>query len=152
MMRYVIDTNIFIDFFAHRKPYEDSARKLLLLGALREFSLWVSSSQITDIFFMLTTGPQRMNREQAKTALRMLRKQSRVCSLAEADVDAALDSTWDDFEDACVYQCALKLKADAIITRNQKDFEKSSIKVFDCDQLFAYLAEEKGLTYEEIPW
>lgn len=39
-----------------------------------------------------------------------------------------------------------------IITRNQKDFEKSSIKVFDCDELFAYLAEEKGLTYEEIPW
>lgn len=33
-----------------------------------------------------------------------------------------------------------------------KDFEKSSIKVFDCDELFAYLAEEKGLVYEEIPW
>ena len=37
-------------------------------------------------------------------------------------------------------------------TRNQKDFEKSLIKVFDCDELFAYLAEEKGLTYEEMPW
>ena len=39
-----------------------------------------------------------------------------------------------------------------IVTRNQKDFEKSLIKVFDCDELFAYLAEEKGLTYEEMPW
>jgi len=45
-----------------------------------------------------------------------------------------------------------KLEADAIVTRNQKDFEKSLIKVFDCDELFAYLAEEKGLVYEEIPW
>ena len=42
----------------------------------------------------------------------------------------------------CVYQYALKLEADAIVTR----------KVFDCDELFAYLAEEKGLTYEEMPW
>ena len=33
-----------------------------------------------------------------------------------------------------------------------KGFEKSTIKVFDCDELFAYLAEEKGFTYEEIPW
>ena len=54
--------------------------------------------------------------------------------------------------DACVYQCALKLKADAIITRNRKDFEKSSIRVLDCEELFDYLAEEKGLVYEEIPF
>ena len=52
----------------------------------------------------------------------------------------------------CVYQYALKLEVDAIVTRNQKDFEKSHIKVFDRDELFAYLAEEKGLTYEEMPW
>ena len=43
-----------------------------------------------------------------------------------------------------MYQYALKLEADAIVTRNQKDFEKSLIKVFDCDELFAYLAEEKA--------
>ena len=40
----------------------------------------------------------------------------------------------------CVYQYALKLEVDAIVTRNQKDFEKSLIKVFDRDELFAYLA------------
>ena len=75
----------------------------------------------------------------------------RVYSLTEADVDAALDSAWDDFEDACVYQCARKIKADAIITRNQKDFARSSIRVFDCDELFAYLEKEKGLVYDFIP-
>ena len=51
-----------------------------------------------------------------------------------------------------MYQYALKLEVDAIVTRNQKDFEKSLIKVFDRDELFAYLVEEKGLTYEEMPW
>ncbi|MEG0303111.1 MAG: PIN domain-containing protein [Gordonibacter sp.] len=151
-MKYLIDTNIIIDYFARRKQFEYAAKKLLLLGALGEFSLWVSSSQVTDIFFMLTTGPDRMSCDQAKSALRILRRQARVCSLTESDVDAALDSTWNDFEDACAYQCALRLKVDAIITRNQKDFQKSSLKVFDCDQLFAYLEEEKGLTYEEIPF
>lgn len=46
---------------------------------------------------------------------------------------------------------ALKVKADAIVTRNQEDFEKSSIKVFDCTGLFAYLEEEKGLVYDFVP-
>lgn len=87
-----------------------------------------------------------------KKVIRRARSFLHVCSLTEADVDAALDSAWNDFEDACVYQCSLRLKADAIITRNKRGFEKSSIKVFDCDELFAYLAEEKGLTYDEIPW
>ena len=51
-----------------------------------------------------------------------------------------------------MYQYALKLEVYAIVTRNQKDCEKALSKVFDCDELFAYLAEEKGLTYEEMPW
>lgn len=151
-MRVLVDTDIVIDHLAHRKPFEDAAKKLFLLGAMGEFDLRIGASQVTDIFFLLTSGPEKMSFDEGKLALRRLREHVRVCSLSEADVDAALDSTWDDFEDACVYQCACKLKADAIITRNQRDFEKSSIKVFDCDELFAYLAEEKGLTYEEIPW
>lgn len=151
-MRLLVDTNIVIDRLAHRKPFEDAAKKLFLLGALGEFDLCIGASQVTDIFFLLTSGPEKMSFDEGKLALRRLREYVRVCSLNEADVDAALDSAWNDFEDACVYQCALKIKADAIVTRNQQDFEKSSIKVLDCDELFAYLAEEKGLTYDEIPW
>ena len=89
---------------------------------------------------------------QLKRDLKKLRQGVRICGVNEVEFDAALDSSWSDLEGSCVHQCALKLKADAIIARNQKDFEKSSIKVFDCDELFAYLAEEKGLVYEEIPW
>ena len=37
-------------------------------------------------------------------------------------------------------------QADAIITRNKRDFERSSINVFDCDELFAYLKQEKNST------
>lgn len=42
--------------------------------------------------------------------------------------------------------------ADAIVTRNRRDFGKSSIKAFGCDELFAYLVEEEGLVCDEIPW
>lgn len=68
----------------------------------------------------------------------------------EAEFDQALDSPWLDAEDACIHLCALKIKADAIITSNKKDFERSSIKVFDCDGLFAYLKQEKNLDYSFV--
>lgn len=151
-MRIVIDTNIAVDFYAHRVLFDGMARRLLLLCGLHEFDAWFGSSQMTDLFYILTSKTAGMSASEAKRSLRALMRSVQVAPLAQADIEAALDSSWDDFEDACVYQTALKLKADAIITRNGKDFERSSIKVFDCDGLFAYLKEEKGIVYDEIPW
>ncbi len=124
----------------------------MTLGFLREFELWMSSSQFADAYYLLSDGGKPSLADDVKGKLKGVREAVRACSLNEADIDAALDSTWDDFEDACVYQCARKLKADAIVTRNQKDFGKSSINVFDCDQLFAYLEEERKLTYDFLPF
>lgn len=150
-MRLMLDSNIIIDYLKTREPFCESARMLLLLGRLGEFQLWMSTAQINDIFYISTEGGKLSLAPGIGHSLKKLRRGVRACSLSEAQLDAALDSTWADLEDACVYQCALEIKADAIITRNQKDFEKSSIRVFDCDQFFEYLAKEKGLTYEMIP-
>ena len=151
-MRLMLDSSIVIDYLKTRDPFYAGARKLILLGFLAEHELWFSSAQANDVFYTLTGGGKPSLAVQLKRDLKELRRGVRICGVNEVEFDTALDSSWVDLEDACVYQCALKLKADAIITRNQKDFDKSSIKVFDCDELFAYLAEEKGLTYEEIPW
>lgn len=59
---------------------------------------------------------------------------------------------WPDFEDACLYQCAKKLRVCAIITRSQADFERSSIPIYDCAELFVRLKDAHGLVYEEIEW
>lgn len=149
-MRLLVDTNVLIDYIQDRKPFSDSALKLVMLGAFGEVELWMSSSQVTDSFYILSEGGRCSLAEDAKQALKEIRKVVRVGSVGEADIDAVLDSPWDDVEDACVHQCALKIKADAIITRNLEDFRRSSVKVFDCEGLFTYLKEEKGLEYEYL--
>ncbi|NHM13973.1 type II toxin-antitoxin system VapC family toxin [Xiamenia xianingshaonis] len=149
-MRLFLDTNVVLDFLDARPTFDDATRLLMMLGYLREFEVWMSASQTTDLFYVLSNGGRASQAEEAKRSIRQARRFIRVCSLTEADVDEALDSSWTDFEDACVYQCALRLKADAIITRNQKDFAKSSIKVFGAAGLFAYLEQEKGLAYDYI--
>ena len=74
----------------------------------------------------------------------------RICSVGEREIDEVAVSAWEDPEDALVHQAALSVKADAIVTRNQEDFRRSSIRVFDCDELFSYLEEREGFAYDEV--
>lgn len=61
-----------------------------------------------------------------------------------------LASVWDDPEDALIYECALSLKADAIISRNAADFQKGVIPIMTCQEFFEYMHKEHGFHYEEL--
>ena len=148
--RLLLDTNIVIDALARRKPFCESAGKLLILGKLGEFKLYISSSQITDVFYVLSGGGEKTEAPAAKERLRSLREGVDVSALSGEDIGTALASTWPDFEDACVYQAAMRVKADCIITRNGQDFANSSIPVFSCEDFFAWYEHETGITYSEI--
>ena len=65
------------------------------------------------------------------------------------DVTRALRARWLDFEDCLVSQCAEKVKADFIITRNIKDFDKSPIPAITPEELFEKLANQ-GIRYAEV--
>lgn len=149
-MRFLVDANVICDYLRIREPFYDPARLLFLLGRIGEFELWLSPSQMGDLFYTLTEGGKKSKAEITRNQLRDIRKLFRVCAIGESEVDEALRSDWPDLEDAMVYQAARSIKADAIITRNQKDFAQSRIPVFDCDELFAWLRNEKGVNYDYI--
>ena len=146
-MRLLVDTNVIIDALIDRNENHEDACCLLMLGKVREFELWASASQWTDMFYILSEGGKRSRAHAVKRVMKGIRKAARVAPLMEGDIDDALAGTWDDFEDACVHQAALSAKVDAIITENGRDFEKSSIPVYGCRALFDYLRDERGLTY-----
>ncbi len=149
-MRLVLDTNILLDIVLGRQPHADAADKLIALGYLGEFELWIGSSQVSDFVYVATEGGKAALAEEARRAMRLLRKSVRVYATNEADYDAVAASAWDDLEDAFVFQTALQVKADAIITRDRAGFRKSHIKVYDCDELFERLESEEGLRYEMV--
>ena len=122
------------------------------MGALGEVDLWMQPSQFTDAFYLLTEGGKPRLAESVKLRLLKVKRLARICTLGEYDIENALESSWPDFEDACLYQCAKKLHAEAIITRNQADFDRSTIPVYDCAEFFAHLKNVHGLVYEEIDW
>ena len=54
--KLLLDTNIVIDYLNEREPYYEKARLLMIAGRVGEFDLWMSSSQITDLIYILSEG------------------------------------------------------------------------------------------------
>ncbi len=150
IMRAVVGNNVLIDYLICREPHFEKAALLMELGYLKELELWIGTSQITDLIYVITDGGRASESEYAKKVMRSLKKMVRIYATDDEDYDAVASSSWDDIEDAFVHQTALKVHADAIITRDECGFRLSTVKAFDCDELFSYLEEEKGFVYESV--
>ena len=84
-MRLLLDTNILVDFAIRREPYFEDAKKLMLLGYLKEVELWVGSSQMGDLVHVVTEGGKPKLAKQAQELLAKLLSFIRVYATDEDD-------------------------------------------------------------------
>lgn len=151
-LKLLLDTNVVVDFLHEREPHYRKTRLLMLAGRVGEFDLWITSSQVTDLVYILSDGGKRSELPRVLEQLRGLRTFVNVYAVGDREVDRALATLWKDPEDALIFEAALAMKADAIVTRNQGDFESALVKVVDCDEFFAWLKTDFNMDYDEIPW
>lgn len=147
-MVLMLDNNIILDHIGRREPFYRLSRLTCLLGITGEAETFISVNMLTDLFYLLrkdygSQGAQKMLDENLSFL--------KLVGISPDDAKAALALRWNDFEDALVAQCAKKIAADYIITRNVKDFRESSIRAITPEELFAILRKQ-GLVYEEIEW
>ena len=57
--KLLLDTNVVIDYLNEREPYYEKARLLMIGGRVGEFELWISSSQVTDLVYILSNERAR---------------------------------------------------------------------------------------------
>lgn len=148
MVKVLLDTNILIDFALRREPHFEQARKVMILGYLREIELWMGSSQISDLIYVTTEGGKSQLNRQAQNALAKMLQFMRVYATDEEDCRALVDSNWEDLEDALVHRSALGVKADLILTRDQDGFARSAVRACGYKELFDHLKETLGFDYE----
>ena len=151
-MRLFVDTNVLLDALKSRKPNERPAKKLLALGFVREFELWVSAGQVKDLVYFLTDGGKPSLAQDAMRKVAQLHRFVNVCSLTDDDLLQMTRMAWPDPEDALIDIAARKVKAEAIVTQNLRDFGCASVRVFDCEGLFAFLEQEKGIAFDLVDW
>ena len=152
LQKLLLDTNVVIDFIGEREPFYKDAYLLMLAGRVGEFDLWIASSQVTDIIFIMTDGGKKSKVPEVLEKLRALRTFVSVYAVSDTDIDKMLATTWGDPEDALLVGLALKMRADAIITRDEDFPDTDMIRVHDCAGFFEWLKKEKGVSYDEIPF
>ena len=131
-MKALIDTNVIINALMSREPWATTSQKLLRLIAMEKLNGYIAVSQTTDIFYLLCR--QGVDKAAAKNIIKKLINSVKVVDITPTDVQNALASDINDYEDALLAYCGKRHKAGCIITRNKKDFEKSPILVLAPDE------------------
>ena len=126
MNKYFVDTDVILDLLAQRVPHFHFSAVLFSLAEMGKFELYTSPTVMVNTFYILR---KNLGNENAKNALRKLRIILHVIDSSEKVLDLALNSNFNDFEDAIQYYTALNADIQTIITRNFKDYKAADILV-----------------------
>ena len=148
--KLLLDTNVVVDDLKEREPFYEKARLLMIGGRVGEFELWISSSQVTDLVYILSNGGRTSEMDAVMGQLRGLRIFVNVFAASEREVDLMLAASWHDPEDYLLYEIALALRADALIPRNQPAFPQGLVPVMNCDEFLHWLRDSHGLHYRQM--
>jgi len=119
MKRVLIDTNVVIDYLLKREPYYENAKAVIEETVRGTFQGYITASMATDVFYLLQSAK---GKAFALTSLTNLLQALDVLTVYRNDVYSALQSDWNDFEDALQAFVAIRSDMDAIVTRNIKDY------------------------------
>ncbi|MDR0434333.1 MAG: PIN domain-containing protein [Gracilibacteraceae bacterium] len=124
-MRVVLDTNIIVDVLERREDFFDDSYAILKFAAEDKLDACTPAGSIADIYYILRKS--RKSSAAAQNAIATLIQLVRVCDTAATDIADALTLGIADFEDAILAATARREKAEYIITRNERDFDRSPV-------------------------
>lgn len=131
-MKILLDTNIVLDLLMDRMPYADAAADLFSRVEDGTVIGYLCGTTITTVFYLAsrTIGAVRAREEIGK-----LLSLFEVAPVNRNVLESALDVDFQDFEDAVIHESACHVGADAIVTRNRKDFSTSRIAVYSSEEM-----------------
>jgi predicted nucleic acid-binding protein len=133
-VKVLFDTNVVLDHLLEREPFADGAEQLLSLVDSGRIEGVICSTTATTIHYLAAKAVG------ASAAMDYLRKLLAIFDVAYVGRDVflgAFDADLSDYEDAVLYEAAFSCGAAAIVTRNGRDFAKSTLPVFDPSELLA---------------
>ena|SRR5205814_10299544 len=130
-----LDTDIALDHLADRQPFAEYAHRLFALAETGELTICASSLSFSNLYYILR---KLKGHNDALSLLRKLKLLARVSAVAAPEIQSALASSFNDFEDA-IQHFAAKAEGGvtAIVTPNKGDYAPSEIPVLSADEFLA---------------
>lgn len=126
MDKIFIDTDVILDFMLGRQPFVLESALIFSLAERKKIHICTTGLVYSNIYYILRKlAPHKKVIEQ----LTKLTKLTEVIDLSKKVVISALESEFNDFEDALQYFAAWTVNCKMIITRNTKDYKYSELSV-----------------------
>lgn len=132
-MKVLFDTNVIIDLLVNRTDHYSDCRFLLNKVISEEIEGFVSSKQVTDIYYILRNYIH--DNKSRIEIIRLICETFKVLPLLPSDIKYCLNTDFDDFEDAVIEETAKVNLINYIVTNNKKDFAKSKLVIASPNEL-----------------
>ncbi|MCR4578943.1 MAG: PIN domain-containing protein [Treponema sp.] len=127
-MTLLIDTNIILDYLDKRTTYTPAIDLIFNKIFSNQISGLLAAHSITNLWYILRKQYSDSKRRELISALL---EYFEITAVDKAKLLSAINrSDFKDFEDCLQDECAIAARADCIVTRNKKDFERSQTPVF----------------------
>jgi predicted nucleic acid-binding protein len=135
MKHIFLDTNIIIDVFAARTPFDIFAIELFRLAAENKVKIYISAASYTTIYYLLRI--QKISHNKCMLIMEDLQKTTSIITADSTIISNSIEINFPDFEDGVQYISAKSIsKINLIVTRDKKSFKKSTLPIMDAGQAF----------------
>ena len=146
-MKILFDTNVVLDVLQQRRPHFIFSAPLMNRVEQGTVTGLLCATTVTTIAYLTEqylVKEKRKNRTEARAGttslLNMLLKIFDIAPVTRAVIDRAANSAFEDFEDGVLHESAVAAGVDGIVTRNQKDYGKSTVAIYSPQELEAVLS------------
>lgn len=136
-MKVFFDTNVLIDAFTCRDYDYKNQKQLLRYVANEVIEGYISSKQITDIYYILRKYIP--SETEKRRILRVILEQFETLPCLKSVCEYCLKSNIEDYEDAIIDETAKIFNVDYIVTNNKADFNNSKCIIISPKELVLLL-------------
>lgn len=133
-MKVVLDTNVVLDLLLDRAPHAETAAQVFSQIESGLLAACVCATTITTLHYV---AEKTVGDAAAREHLTQLLHLVEVAPVTRSVVEHALVSPMADFEDAVLAHAAAMSGAEAVITRNGRDFHGGPLRVYSPAQWLA---------------
>lgn len=135
-MKILFDTNMVLDVLLDREPSAISAALLFSKVERGELFGCLCETTITTIHYLVYKAS---GVRQARKHVGSLLSLFEIAPVNRAVLEGALQSDFQDFEDAVIHEASIHAGVQALVTRDFNGFRRATIPVYSPDELLSVL-------------
>jgi predicted nucleic acid-binding protein len=139
MNSVLVDTNVLLDVLLRRQPFVEDAQRIWSIVERGQIQGLVSAVSILNVNYIVR---RLASRQEAERAVKGILAVFQVVPVDRELLSRAIEAHFPDFEDAVQSACADRGAAGCIVTRNERDFARSSVPAIAPDAFLAKIESE----------